>query len=307
MKRGNNEGRILEFVVPRDYRTKVLKACHDDVGHAGIWKCTRLLRNRFYWAHINQDMEQHIKMCDRCFRFKTKPGTVPLENIEASYPMELVHMDYLTIEPNKSEKDINVLVVTDHFTRLVQACVTQTASLTAKTLWDQFFMYYGISEKILSDQGRNFESPLIMELCKLTGIKKLRITPYKPQTNGQCEEFNLTLINMIATLPAEVKYHWQDHVNTLVHAYYCMDTSATTFSPFYLMFGREPNLPIDIEFGVRTPDLIATSTKDYVDKFRKRLTWAFTLKKSMRNRKEGTRKIMTEKYDALSWKLETKY
>ena len=49
MKKGNKEGSVLEFVVPRDYRTKVLKACHDDVGHAAIWKCTRLLRNRFYY------------------------------------------------------------------------------------------------------------------------------------------------------------------------------------------------------------------------------------------------------------------
>ena len=171
--------------------------------------------------------------------------------------MELVHIDYLTIESNKSEKDVNILVVTDHYTRLTQAFVT---------LWDKYFMYYGIPQKILSDQGRNFESSLIMELCKLTGIKKLRTTPYRPQTNGQCEKFNSTLINMIGTLPSEIKYNWQDHVNTLVHVYKCMDSMATKFSPYYLMFGRELNLPIDIEFGVRTPDLVATSTRNYVEK-----------------------------------------
>ena len=98
MKKRNQEGSILEFVVTKDYRTKVLKACHDNVGHAGIWKCTRLLRNRFYWTNINQDMEQHIKRCERCLGFKTKQETAPLENIEASYPMELVHMDYITID-----------------------------------------------------------------------------------------------------------------------------------------------------------------------------------------------------------------
>ena len=121
-------------------------------------------------------------------------------------------------------------------------------------------MYYEFPEK--SDQGRNFESSLFTELCKLTGVKQLRTTPYnRPQTNGQCEKFNSTLINIIGTLPAELKYNWQDHVNTLVHAYNCMNTAATNFSPHYWMFGREPNLPIDIEFGVRTPDLVATSTK----------------------------------------------
>ena len=134
-------------------------------------------------------------------------------------------------------------------------------------------MYYGIPEKILSDQVRKFESSLIAELCKLTGVKKLRTTPYRPQTNGQYKKFNSTLINMIGTLPSELKYNWQEHVNTLVHAYNCMDTTATNFSPHYLMFGREPNLPIDIELGVRTPDLVATSTKNYVEKLQKRLAW----------------------------------
>ena len=154
-------------------------------------------------------MEQHIKRCDRCIRFKAKTEVAPLESIEASYPMELIHIDYLTIESNKSERDVNILVVTDHYTRLAQAFVmsNQTASTVAKTLWDKYFMYYGIPEKILNDQGRNFESSLIMELCKLTGIKKLRTTPYRPQTNGQCEKFNSTLINMIGTLPSEIKYN----------------------------------------------------------------------------------------------------
>ena len=218
--------------------------------------------------------------------------------------MELVHIDYLTIESNKSE-DINILVVTDHFTRLAQAFITpsQTASVVAKTLWDKFFMYYGIPEKILSDQGRDFENSLIAELCKLTGVKKLRTTPYRPQTNGQCGKFNSTLINMIGTLPAELKYKWQDHVNALVHAYNCMDITDTNFNPHYLMFGREPNLPIDIEFGVRTPDLIATSTKNYVEKLQKRLAWAYRKahevnhREKTRNKKIYDRKVRCTKLE----------
>ena len=91
-------------------------------------------------------MEYHIKKCERYIKFKAKQEETPLENIEASHPMELVHIDYLTIETNKSEKNINILVVTDHFTRLAQAFITpsQTASVVAKALWDKFFMYYGI-------------------------------------------------------------------------------------------------------------------------------------------------------------------
>ena len=72
MKKNNKEDSTLEFVVPKSHRLQALQACHDDVGHAGIWKCCRLLRNRFYWANINQDMEQHIKRCESYLRFITK-------------------------------------------------------------------------------------------------------------------------------------------------------------------------------------------------------------------------------------------
>ena len=62
-------------------------------------------------------------------------------------------------------------------------------------------MKYGIPEEIISDQGRNFESKLIAELYNLARILKLRTSPYRSQTNGQCECFNSTLISMIGILP----------------------------------------------------------------------------------------------------------
>ena len=105
-----------------------------------------------------EDIEHHIKSCPRCLRFKTHPEKAELNPIKATRPLEFVHIDYLTIEPpanSKSVKDINVLIITDHFTRYAQALVTssQKAPVVAKTLWDHFFIHYGFLEKILSDQG----------------------------------------------------------------------------------------------------------------------------------------------------------
>ena len=105
----------------------------------------------------------------------------------ATHPLELVHLHYLCLEPRKGLEE-NVLVVTDHFIWYTQAYVTQTqtAQTTAKTLWDKFIVYYELSEEILSDQGRNFESQLAADLCKLMGTQKLQTSLYHPQTNGQC-------------------------------------------------------------------------------------------------------------------------
>ena len=83
-------------------------------------------------------------------------------------------MDYLTVETTEGGKDIHILVITDHFTRYAQAIVTssQTAKCTAQNLWDKFRVHYGLPEKILTDQGHNFESDLLKALCEIAQIKK---------------------------------------------------------------------------------------------------------------------------------------
>ena len=101
-------------------------------------------------------------------------------------------------------------------------------------------MNYGWSEKILTDQGKNFESSLIKELCELVGVQKLRTTPYHLETNGQCEHFNQILINMIGTLPTHAKKNWQEWVSTLLGTYNITISNATGFSPYFLMYSHHP-------------------------------------------------------------------
>ena len=130
--------------------------------------------------------------------FKARQPKAPLKNIMATHPLELVHLDYLCLEPGKG-LDENVLVVTDHFTMYTQVYVTrtQTTQMTAKTLWDKFIVHCGLPEKILMDRGQNVESQLLADLCELMGLWKIRTSPYHLQTNGWCERFNSTLINML--------------------------------------------------------------------------------------------------------------
>ena len=93
-----------------------------------------------------------------------------MENIMGTHPLELVHINYLSLQPGKGKQE-NILVVTDHFTHYAQAYATwsQTTQTMAKVHLDNFIVHNGILEKILSDHGRNFESDLIADLCKLMG------------------------------------------------------------------------------------------------------------------------------------------
>ena len=168
-------------------------------------------------------------------------------------------MDFLTIGSKRGPlKDINVLVVTDRFTRYAQGFVTsnQTAKAVTETFYHGFLVHYGWPERIHSDKGGCFESDLIKELCKIAQVQKSHTTPYHPEGNAQVEKFNHTLLRMIGTLDQDQKDKWQDWVSTLTHTYNCTRCESTGFSPYYLMFGQVPRLPVDIEYGITQPQLI---------------------------------------------------
>ena len=240
----------LQLILPTHFTQKVLKSCHDQVGHQGSVRTLSFLRERFYWPGMHKQATLYVNKCQNCLKRKANPDVAPLQPIIANQLMELVHMDFWSIEPSKGNIE-NVLVSTDHFTRCAQAYAskTQTAQATAKLLWENFIRHYGFPEKFLSDQGRNFESELISELCKLAQVGKVNTTPYHPMTNGQCERFNSTCCNMLGTLSEHDKTDWKAHLSSMTHAYNCTQHPSTTYSPYFLMFGRQPRLPIDLEWG----------------------------------------------------------
>ena len=201
-----------------------------------------------------------------------------MENIQATHLLQLVHLDYLTIKASEGGKDAYVLIISDHFVRYAQAMVTssQTAKFTAQAFLDQFLVHYGLPESIISNQGQNFESDLISELCKLPKVQKLHTSPYHPQTNGQCEPFNHTVINMLGTLPPNKKSSWRDNVPTLVHVYNCTRSSATGFCPYYLMYSWKPQLSVDLYIGTQKADMNATASTKFMKQLHERLKWAYT-------------------------------
>uniref|UniRef100_A0AAQ5X6I1 Gypsy retrotransposon integrase-like protein 1 n=2 Tax=Amphiprion ocellaris TaxID=80972 RepID=A0AAQ5X6I1_AMPOC len=246
---------VAQLVLPEVFRSTVLKSMHDDFGHLGLERTLDLIRARVYWPKMAVDIEQYIKNCGECITRKT-PGqrASPLHQIVSSGPMDLVCIDFLSVEPD-SKGVANVLVITDHFTRYAQAfpARNQKAHTVAKILVEKFFVHYGLPARIHSDQGRDFESRLIREMLKMMGIRKSRTTPYHPQGDPQPERFNRTLLSMLGTLSQEKRKQWSQHIPYLVHAYNSTKCDATGFSPYFLMFGREARLPVDLCFGT-SPD-----------------------------------------------------
>ena len=130
-----------------------MQGCHDETSHQGRDRTVSLVRERFYWDTLYKDTSDYVAQCPRCLRRKGTTRPALLQPFFATQPLEIIHLDHLTLEPCKGQFE-SVLVVTDHFTRYAQAYAVknQTALTTAKVLWEQFLRHYGFPQKILTDQ-----------------------------------------------------------------------------------------------------------------------------------------------------------
>ena len=167
--------------------------------------------------------------------------------IKVGSPMQLVSIDILGPLPESDAGNTHILVVGDYFTRWMEAypIPNQEATTVAKKLTDEFFFRFSPPEQLHSDQGRQFESQLIAEICKLLGIKKTHTTAYHPQSDGLIEKFNLTLLGMLSTAARDNPFYWESHLRPLCMAYNTSVHPTTGFSPFFLMFGRQVRMPVD--------------------------------------------------------------
>ena len=274
----DNGTECFQLVLPKHDRAQALKGLHDDVGHPGKERTLSLLRQRFFWPGMQKDVEEKVTNCPRCITRKRKGQVAPMVSITSTQPMELVCIDFLTLEPSKGGIE-NILVITDHFTRYAQAFTTpnQNAKTTARVLFDNFIVHYGFPARLHSDQGRNFEGEVITQLCALAGIKKSHTTPYHPMGNGMVERFNRTLLGMLGTMTEEKKKDWKTYVRPLVHAYNATRHDSTGFSPFFLMFGRNPRLPVDVLMGVPENNEKERTYTDFVADLRDRLDYTYKL------------------------------
>ena len=280
----------LRFAVPKDYRSKVFQACHGETGHQGRDRTLSLIRDRFWWPRMSREVTEKIKKCERCTLAEAKQPIAPLKPILATMPMELVHLDYTTIEvdtdPRKSPELVEVLVVQDHFTKFMMAFLTKntTTMEVAKCLYNHLFSLFGPPEHILTDQGRNFCSALLRDLCKLLGIKKLRTSVRRPQGNGQCERACQTLKRMIGKLDKNKKQEWPKHLASIVMAYNGTRSAVSGYSPFYMMFGRRQRQAVDFLFPTQVKLDRVENTSEYIDELRQSLKACY----------EAARKLQTD-------------
>ena len=267
----------LQLVVPRSLQENVLRQIHDN-GHLGQEKTLSRVKQKFYWpGHLN-DVKNWCNTCVTCATHKTSPPKpkAALQTVQAGYPLQLVAVDIVGPFPESEAGNTYILVVGDYFTRWMEAypIPNMEAITVARMLTDKFFCRFGLPEQLHSDQGKQFESQLLKEVCTILRVNKTRTTPYHPQSDGLIERFNRTLLSMLSTSVEDSPFEWEDHVQKVCMAYNTSVQSTTEFTPFFLMFGREARLPVDLLFELPHS---SSSVTDYAVSLTKSLNRAYEL------------------------------
>lgn len=243
-----------QLVLPRTRRDEVLQELHAGAleGHLGTEKTLGKVKERFYWPGMRQDVAIWCETCETCATRKSRPAKnrAPLQTVKVGFPMQVVAVDILGPLVESEAGNSYILVAGDYFTKWMEAypIPNQEAITVAEKLVDEMFCRFSLPDQLHSDQGKQFESTLLREICKLLNIKKTRTTPYHPQCDGLVERFNRTLLSMLATTTKNDPFNWEGRLRKVCFAYNSSVHASTGQTPFFLMFGRQAKLPIDLMY-----------------------------------------------------------
>ena len=137
------------------------------------------------------------------------------------------------------------------------------ATVIARLLIDEIISRHGAPRVLLSDRGTNFLSKVVAEVCKIFQIQKVNTSSYHPQTDGLVERFNSTLCQSLSMYVSKNQKDWDEFIPLVLFAHRTSVLDAIGDSPFYVLYGREPRLPIDVKYLPPAADDLSTSVLDY--------------------------------------------
>ena len=245
----NNE-LLLQQTVPPSKTHEILSACHSSptAGHLGVAKTLEKIKQRFYWAGLQEDTKLFVSRCPEC----QKPSGLPkkyhraLVEWQASYPFHHIGINFMRLLPI-SNGNKHILVIGGHFTKWYEAIPLpdQTTITTANALVDFCISRFGCPDILHSDQDRNFESKLFEQLMQLLEMDKTRTTLFHPQSNAVIKRMKKTLQNNLAKCVNDEPSNWSQQLPCVMMAYRSSVHESTGYTPQFLVFGQELSLSLD--------------------------------------------------------------
>jgi hypothetical protein len=257
--------------------------------HPGSTKMYQDLRKNFWWSNMKVDIAKYVAECDTCHRVKAshlksdgvlQPLTIPL------WKWDDISMDFIVGLPLTARKKDSIWVIVDRLTKtahFIAVHTTYSVQDYAELYIDQIVRLHGVPRTIVSDRGTQFVARFWEQLHESLGTKLIHSSSYHPQTDGQTEQVNQIVEDMLRASIMHFDKSWDKCLSLAEFSYNNSYQASLKMAPFEALYGRRCRTPLNwSEAGERTlfgPDLVK-DTEEKVEVIRENLKLAQMRQKS---------------------------
>ena len=233
--------KFLTLVIDKSWKYTVLMEAHDKLAHQGNSPTYCLIKHQYYWKGMNKDIWKYIANCVLCWWEKVQQ--YPLEMTEI--PARPLNKIAINLDANckiSTSGNKHILTIIDHLTGF--PIPDKSADTIVTTIINEYLPVHMCPQYILSDNGTEIKNSLMDQVLQQLGIDRIFSAPYHSQSNGKLEVFHKYLSPTLKKLCEKDPTNWDKYLNQVLTSYRITHNLATAESPFFLVYGRDPNLPL---------------------------------------------------------------
>ena len=239
--------KFLALAIPKSWKYTVLVKAHDKLGHQGNTCTYCLVKYQYYWKGMNKDIRKYFANCMLCCREKAKVLAYPLQMMEIpDRPFNKIAIDLVTGCKTSNSGNKHIPTIIDHLKGWPEAfpIPDKSADTIVSTFINQYLPVHMCPRYIISNNGTEFKNNLMDQVLKQLGIERIFSAPYHPQSNRKLEVFHKYLKPTLKKLCEKGPSNWDKYISQVLVGYRATPNLATSETPFFLFYGRNPNLPL---------------------------------------------------------------
>ncbi len=238
----------MRLMIPDVYKQNVLEQYHNDCAHWGIEKTFGLIRKNYHWIGMYKDVVDYVTRCITCKVRMLKKKPPPLQEMDkVIYPGQKWGLDLCGPYPESSSGMKYILTAVDLYSGWPElwALPDKRTDNIVRLVIDELIPRFSCPEQIVTDNGMEFRSKVFDDMCRQLNIRHVNTSPYRPQGNSKCERMHRVLTDMLSKKTGRHLDRWDQHLPSIAEAIRAGNSESTGYSPFFLMYTRDPVFPLD--------------------------------------------------------------